>query len=102
MCLCIYRLLACIPLPFIRPEVINGTAQSGTLALFNLMTGGSMFKMTIGALGVSPYITASIFIHLLGVMLPSLQNLQKSEYYYFVTDGIDVVAAISGRGRCVI
>ena len=80
VCLCIYRLLACIPLPFIRPEVINGTDQSGTLALFNLMTGGSMFKMTIGALGVSPYITASIFIHLLGVMLPSLQNLQKSGF----------------------
>ena len=80
ICLCIYRLLACIPLPFIRMDVVTGMDQNNTLALFNLMTGGSMFKMTIGALGVSPYITASIFIHLMSVMSPSLQNLQKSGF----------------------
>ena len=80
LCLCIYRLLACIPLPFIRADVITGADHSEALALFNLMTGGSMFKMTIGALGVSPYITASIFIHLMSVLIPSLQNLQKSGF----------------------
>ena len=45
ICLCIYRLLACIPLPFIRMDVVTGMDQNNTLALFNLMTGGSMFKM---------------------------------------------------------
>ena len=79
-CLIIYRLLSHVPLPFIRAEYTMNTNQNSALGLFNLITGGNMFRMTVASLGVSPYITASIFVQLLGVLVPSVQNLQKSGF----------------------
>lgn len=80
LCLIIYRLLSYIPLPFIRTEYVMNTDQNATWGLFNLITGGNMFRMTVGSLGVSPYITASILVQFIGVLIPSVHELQKSGF----------------------
>ena len=78
--LAVFRLGSNIPVPFMDKEVIQSLFQGGgggVLELFNLMSGGAFGRMTIFALNIYPYITASIVIQLLTIVIPQLEALAK-------------------------
>ena len=80
--LALYRLGAYIPAPGINVDVVEDLAsnfegQSNVLGFLNLFSGGSLQRFAIFALGIMPYITASIMLQLLTVVLPSLDKLRK-------------------------
>jgi preprotein translocase subunit SecY len=80
--LALYRLGAYIPAPGINVKVVedlasNFAGQSNVLGFLNLFSGGSLQRFAIFALGIMPYITASIMLQLLTVVLPSLDKLRK-------------------------
>ncbi|HOQ64026.1 MAG TPA: preprotein translocase subunit SecY, partial [Clostridia bacterium] len=78
MMLLIYRLVGVIPVPGINAEVVKKLAeQYDMLGLVNMMTGGSFSQMTVMAMGITPYINASIIIQLLTIAIPALERLQK-------------------------
>jgi preprotein translocase subunit SecY len=76
----IYRLGSWLPAPGINSDQISGyfDAQGGTvLNLLNLFSGGALSQFAIFALGIMPYVTASIIIQLMTVVVPKLEALQK-------------------------
>ena len=76
----VYRLAAQVPLPGIDPSQLAGIAnktQDGLLGLLNAFTGGAFAKASVMALGIMPYISASIVVQLMGIAVPYLQKLQK-------------------------
>ncbi len=77
----IYRLGATIPVPGVDLDAVRSFAdqaeQSGFVGLLNLFSGGALTQMSIFALGIMPYITASIIMQLLAVVIPKLQALQE-------------------------
>ncbi|NOQ92510.1 MAG: preprotein translocase subunit SecY [Flavobacteriaceae bacterium] len=76
----VYRLAAQVPLPGIDPTQLTGLANNtndGLLGLLNAFTGGAFAKASIMALGIMPYISASIVVQLMGIAVPYLQKLQK-------------------------
>ena len=76
----LYRLGANIPVPYVDPEVFaNASAvASGTILYYlNLLSGDALGRATLFALGVSPYITASIVIQLLTIAIPALERLAQ-------------------------
>lgn len=76
----IYRLGTFIPLPGINSIVLEDifTRQAGgILGMFNMFTGGALSRMTLFALNIMPYISASIIVQLAGSVLPSLVALKK-------------------------
>ena len=76
----IYRLGSHIPVPGIDPErlkLLFDQNQGGILDLFNMFSGGALERMSIFALGIIPYISASIITQLLVATTPSLQQLRK-------------------------
>jgi preprotein translocase subunit SecY len=79
--LALYRLGAYIPAPGINVEAVEQISQnftgSNVLGFLNLFSGGSLQRFAIFALGIMPYITASIMLQLLTVVLPSLEKLRK-------------------------
>ncbi len=78
--LIVYRLGTYIPLPGINPEALASAfsnQQSGILGLFNMFSGGAVGRMAIFALGIMPYISASIIIQLMTSIIPSLDALKK-------------------------
>ena len=78
--LAVYRLGAHIVTPGIHPEVIRNFFEQmgGTMfGLFNLFSGGALQQLSIFALGIMPYISASIIFQLLAVVVPSVEQLQK-------------------------
>ena len=79
--LAIYRIGAHIPTPGIDAvrfeDYFQRAAQSGFLGYFDLFSGGNVRRMTIFALGITPYITSSIILQLLQVVIPTLEKLQK-------------------------
>lgn len=76
--LLIYRLLSHVPLPFIDSTYMKALVSgNGSLGLLNMLTGGNLGNMSIMALGITPYITASIIVQLMGVLLPILPKMQK-------------------------
>jgi preprotein translocase subunit SecY len=78
--LIVYRLGAHIVTPGINPEVIRAFFEQmgGTMfGLFNLFSGGALEQLSIFALGIMPYISASIIFQLLTVVIPQLEQLQK-------------------------
>ncbi len=78
--LIIYRLGTYIPMPGINPEAFAqafSSAQQGVLGMFNMFAGGAVERMAIFALGIMPYISASIIIQLMTSMVPSLAQLKK-------------------------
>jgi preprotein translocase subunit SecY len=80
MILAIYRLGSWVPAPGVDSETINNYFQgnSGTiLGLLNLFSGGALSQFSIFALGIMPYITASIILQLMTVVIPKLAELQK-------------------------
>ena len=77
----IYRLGCYVVLPGISTEAIrdlaNFTNKSGLMQLLDMFSGGAFSQASIFALGIMPYITASIVIQLLGMVLPSFQKMQR-------------------------
>ncbi len=77
----VYRLGCYVVLPGINPDHLtaleNFTNSSGLMQLLNMFSGGAFSNASIFALGIMPYITASIVIQLLGMVLPSFQKMQR-------------------------
>ena len=78
--LVLFRLGCAIPVPYITPDALSSMFAGGTgdmLEYLNMMSGGALSECTIFALGVQPYINASIIMQLLTVAIPYLENLAK-------------------------
>ncbi|MDB5667239.1 MAG: secY [Alphaproteobacteria bacterium] len=78
--LIVFRLLSYVPLPGLDPRALTtlfNTTRGGVLDFFNMFSGGSLERMSIIALGVMPYITASIVVQLASSMSPTLAALKK-------------------------
>ncbi len=78
--LLIYRLGSKVVLPGVDPsqlQVLQERASQGVLGLLNMFSGGAFANASIFALGIMPYISASIVIQLLGIAVPYFQRLQK-------------------------
>ena len=78
----IYRLGCYVVIPGIDPTILGSALESQTesntlLGLLNVFSGGAFSNASIFALGVMPYITASIIIQLLGMMVPAVQKMMK-------------------------
>jgi preprotein translocase subunit SecY len=77
----IYRLGATIPVPGVDLDAVRSfadqAAESGFVGLLNLFSGGALTRLSIFALGIMPYITSSIIMQLLAVVIPKLQALQE-------------------------
>lgn len=75
-----FRFLSFVPLPGVNPLILSelyGQTRGGILDLFNTFSGGSLERMSLIALGVMPYITASIVIQLASSLHPTLAALKK-------------------------
>src|SRR5687768_2538240 len=105
--LALYRLGSFIPVPGVNPDAIEqieeNYASSDILGFLNLFTGGGLSRIAIFALGIMPYITASIILQLLTVVSPSLEKLQKegevgqariTQYTRYLTVGLSAAQAI--------
>jgi preprotein translocase subunit SecY len=78
--LIVYRLGTYIPIPGIDPGILNDIFQQqagGILAMFNMFSGGALQRMTIFALNVMPYISASIIMQLMTTVSPHMEQLKK-------------------------
>ncbi|MEM9632333.1 MAG: preprotein translocase subunit SecY [Pseudomonadota bacterium] len=78
--LLVYRLGTYIPMPGINPEAFAqafSQAQSGIIGMFNMFAGGAVERMAIFALGIMPYISASIIMQLMTTVVPSLEQMKK-------------------------
>lgn len=76
----VYRFMAAVPLPGIDPTQLTALKDStsdGLLGLLNAFTGGAFARASVMALGIMPYISASIVVQLMGIAVPYLQKLQK-------------------------
>jgi preprotein translocase subunit SecY len=109
MMMAIFRLGAAIPVPGIDKVKLATlfTGDDGILGFFNLMSGGAFKNFTIFALGISPYITASIIVNLLTIAFPSLEALAKEgeagkkKLTQFTRYGTVVLALIQAVGMSV-
>jgi preprotein translocase subunit SecY len=80
LALVVYRVGAHIPVPGINPEQLQQLfqdQQGGILSLFNMFSGGALSRFTVFALGIMPYISASIIIQLMGYVVPTFEQLKK-------------------------
>ncbi|ABI85847.1 preprotein translocase subunit SecY [Burkholderia ambifaria] len=80
LALIVYRIGAHIPVPGIDPDQLAKLFQSqagGILGMFNMFSGGALSRFTIFALGIMPYISASIIMQLLAIVSPQLEALKK-------------------------
>jgi preprotein translocase subunit SecY len=78
--LVVFRIGAHIPVPGIDPNVLAGFFQDqsgGMLGMFNMFSGGALRRFTIFALGIMPYISASIIMQLMTAVYPALDALRK-------------------------
>ena len=76
--LILFRLGCAIPVPYITSSALESMFTTGSMLTYlNMMSGGAMSRCTIFALGVQPYINATIIIQLLCVAIPYLENLSK-------------------------
>src|SRR6266436_2650169 len=78
--LIVFRIGAHIPVPGIDPNVLAGffqDNQGGMLGMFNMFSGGALRRFTIFALGIMPYISASIIMQLMTAVSPQLDQLRK-------------------------
>ena len=78
--LVVYRIGSHIPVPGIDPKALAAMfeQQSGSiLDMFNMFSGGALMRLSLFALGIMPYISASIIMQLMTVVLPSMEQLKK-------------------------
>src|SRR5579859_6628277 len=105
--LALYRLGSHIPSPGVNAQAVSAIQKnfgSGSiLGLLNLFSGGGLGRIAIFALGITPYITASIILQLLTVVVPSLEKLQKegevgqariTQYTRYLTVGLAFAQSI--------
>jgi len=105
--LALYRLGAHIPVPGVDTKAVHDIQQQfgggGILNLLNTFSGGGLSRIAIFALGIMPYITASIILQLLTVVVPSLEKLSKegevgqariTQYTRYLTVGLAFAQAI--------
>ncbi|MBI2424543.1 MAG: preprotein translocase subunit SecY [Candidatus Hydrogenedentes bacterium] len=116
--LALYRLGCHVPTPGVDgAELARQIGQGGVFGFYDMFTGGAFTNATVFALGIMPYITASIILSLLIPVIPSLEQLQKSgaegqkkitEYTRYGTIGLCIVQAIAlavyleGMGREIV
>lgn len=105
--LAVYRIGAYIPIPGINVGVLDQLftqAAGSVLGIFNLFSGGNFRRMTIFALGITPYITSSIILQLMTVVFPYLERLQKegelgrrkiTQYTRYLTIALSIVQSMS-------
>src|SRR5207237_808476 len=108
--LAVYRIGAHIPTPGINVtelERIFTQAQGSALGLFDLFSGGNFRNLTIFALGIMPYITASIILQLMQVVFPYLERLQKegelgrqkiTQYTRYLTIALSIIQSLTIAG----
>src|SRR2546423_14390588 len=79
MCLAVYRIGVFVTAPGVNREVMKKAIEStgGFLNLFNLFTGGALEQLSIFALGIMPYVSASIIPQLLTLVVPTLEKLPR-------------------------
>ncbi|TXJ36904.1 preprotein translocase subunit SecY [Brachyspira aalborgi] len=82
MAILVYRIGSHIPTPGIDPTALleflsSAQGGGGLLTIMDLFSGGALFRFSILALGIMPYISASIIMQLLGVVIPALERMQK-------------------------
>ncbi|MGA1253008.1 MAG: preprotein translocase subunit SecY [Burkholderiaceae bacterium] len=106
LALIVYRLGAHIPVPGIDPDQLAAlfkTQEGGILGMFNMFSGGALSRFTVFALGIMPYISASIIMQLMTVVSPTLEALKKegesgrrkiSQYTRYATVVLAFVQAI--------
>tara|TARA_R110002167_G_scaffold82484_8_gene225067 strand:- start:107 stop:1435 length:1329 start_codon:yes stop_codon:yes gene_type:complete len=106
----VYRIGAHIPVPGINPDRLAALFEQnqGTiLSLFNMFSGGALERMSIFALGIMPYISASIIMQLLTAVTPSLEQLKKEgeagrrKISQYTRYGTVVLALIQATGMSV-
>ncbi|ALV05073.1 preprotein translocase subunit SecY [Roseateles depolymerans] len=107
LALVVYRIGAHIPVPGIDPtqlqQLFKGQ-QGGILSLFNMFSGGALSRFTVFALGIMPYISASIVMQLMTYVVPSLEALKKegeagrrkiTQYTRYGTLGLAIFQSLS-------
>ena len=82
MIILIFRIGSAIPAPFLDPTKLGAmiaeqSANGGLFGFIDVLSGGAFSRSTLFALNISPYITASIVVQLMGVVIPYLENLAK-------------------------
>src|SRR6201747_3096493 len=105
--LALYRFGAHLPVPGINVEAVKAIQDSfkgsGILGFLNLFSGGGLSRIALFALGIMPYITSSIILQLLTVVVPSLEKLQKegevgqqriTQYTRYLTVGLAAAQAV--------
>jgi len=101
--LLIYRVGCVVVLPGVDPASLSTHAKEGLLGLLNMFAGGAFSHASIFALGVMPYISASIVVQLLGIAVPYFAKLQKegesgqnkiNQWTRYLTIGITALQAI--------
>ncbi len=103
MMIAIYRVGSHVVLPGIDPNEMKAASEStGILGLINAFSGGAFNNASIFALGIMPYISASIFMQLMTVLVPRFQKLQKegesgrkkiNQYTRYLTVGVTILQA---------
>jgi preprotein translocase subunit SecY len=107
LALVVYRVGAHIPVPGIDPnqlaQFFKGQA-GGILSLFNMFSGGALSRFTVFALGITPYISASIVLQLMTYVVPTLEQLKKegeagrrkiTQYTRYATLGLALFQSLS-------
>jgi len=102
----IFRLGSQVPAPGVNvsnvQSCLNDVGNTGIYSLINLFSGGALLQLTIFALGIMPYITASIILQLLVVVIPRLETLKKegqagqtkiTQYTRYLTLGLAILQA---------
>src|SRR3989338_5621355 len=101
----IFRIGAFIPVPGLNPEAVARLFQqneSGLLCMFNMFSGGALSRMTIFALGIMPYISASIIVQMYSMVSPKLIQIKKegeagrrkiNQYTRYLTLGLSFLQA---------
>lgn len=106
----VYRIGTHIPVPGINPDQLASlfSQNQGTmLGLFNMFSGGALERMSILALGIMPYISASIIMQLMAAMVPQLEQLKKEgeagrrKISQYTRYGTVLLATIQGTGMSV-
>jgi len=101
----VFRIGTYIPVPGLNPDAIArlfSQNENGLLGMFNMFSGGALSRMTIFALGIMPYISASIIVQMYGMVSPTLLQLKKegeagrrkmSQYTRYLTLALSTIQA---------
>jgi len=79
MMIVVFRLAAHLPIWGVDPEVFANSSMAKLVGIIDMFSGGALGRLSIVGLGIGPYITSSIILQLLTVVIPHLENLQKEE-----------------------